>query len=1097
MQNQNRKGSISSEENDFVNSYASLEFHVTCHTKIGQILHICGNKDELGNWNADFSPRLHTQASIYPVWKNKFEFSLPIGMTLEYKYVIIDQQNNKIWEDLPNNSMRTLTMKQPGNFLIYNKMGNLDLKIINKSTSAEIKPNSHINLNLINKENDTGDKKLKNFKFMKEDYSNVASDLPPLDLISYENNKMSIDIYDEYNKNEVKLSLKDRIVMVTVYLPISIEKIGDNNYKIIESDNSLLFRYINKVKTNKKKNLINIKWVGLLKGLYDYDEKEQEEIIEFLRQNDYYAVTPDKKELEYFIYYLERVMYPVFLNNSFNPTDEIYADSKKYVDAFYNVNKEYAYKILNDYQEEDLISIHNIGLAFVADRLMHNKSNSHIGIYMHIDLPSSDVISMFPYYQEIFRCFILCDVIGFHDYTSARNFMTIMRRFFGIFFTVSRKGLITLSRFGRTIIVHIKQARLNYDYIEELKEDEQFKKYDEIYKKENEQYDLVVTSFDYLYCLMPICTKIKAIDLFLENHKELQDKALFRMWIKEYDNDNLDNSSDIINNNINNNELDKKIFIQKNLNKENSDEDSEIDEKKQKMKLEEIENENDAKKIIKQRLINYKNKISEIVNKLKKKYNNDNLIKIEYINDINDAQANNIFKRLALFKNTDIFLYPKFFFMQSLLVKEFLAMQIHKKKNYAAIVSENMALMDIQSAQCANPYNPEMIFKALKKVYGWKFTQSRLDSDLRAIKKVSSFEWVKNFLLDLKIVKVHDNSNKQVMNIDTKYIEVIKYGENFKHLEKRKILKYYKNAHSRLILFNYENTLKEIPEFLNQEKAENILNNEEKMKMIIPDKRIITILKSLCKDKQNMVFIISSYDIKILQKIFSEVDNLGLCGENGFYYKYPEEKEFKTLVKLINTSWKEQVLKIMKMFSERVEGAKIQEKASCISWSYTINSWNLYFTQIQAEEIKNHLISIINTSKLDLVTQNDGTLLIRPHNVNKGAFLAKVLQDKILEKKFDFIFVLGNGEYDEEMFKYLKSAKKYFNNFKEKIKEKIKVISVTVNKQVSLANYFLNNIDDCLEILDSLIHKERSEDVKFSNIIKKYYYDEYEYEYAE
>ena len=98
-----------------------------------------------------------------------------------------------------------------------------------------------------------------------------------------------------------------------------------------------------------------------------------------------------------------------------------------------------------------------------------------------------------------------------------------------------------------------------------------------------------------------------------------------------------------------------------------------------------------------------------------------------------------------------------------------------------------------------------------------------------------------------------------------------------------------------------------------------------------------------------------------------------------------------------------------------------------------------------------------------------------------------------MEKKFDFIFVLGNGEYDEEMFNYLKSAKKYFNNFKEKIK----VISVTVNKQVSLANYFLNNIDDCLEILDSLIHKERNEDVKFSNIVKKYYYDEYEYEYTE
>ena len=1093
MQSHLRKASVSSEENEYENSFADLEFHVTFKSKMYQILHICGNVDDLGNWNADASPKLFTQQGMYPLWKSKFELSLPIGMTLEYKYVLIDQKNNKIWEELPNNSLRTLTMKKAGKYLVINEMGNLDLKIIDKSTSAEIKQSSKINLNLIEKESENEDKKIKNlkFKFMKEDYSNLASDLLPIDLISYENNKMTIDIFNDYDKNEVKLSYKDRIVMVTVYLPITIEKKGKNKYEIIESDNSFFFRYINKIKTEQKKNMINIKWIGLLKDLYKYPEEEQEEILEFLRLRDYYAVTPEKNELDNFIYYLERIMYPVFLNNSFNPNDEIFADSKKYVDAFYNVNKEFANKILSDCQEEDLISIHNIGLAFVADRLMHSKPNSHIGIYIHIDVPSSDVINMFPYYQEIFRCFILCDVIGFHDFTSARNFLTIMRRFFGIFYTVSKKGIITLSRSGRTIIVYIKQAQLNYQYIEELQQNQEFKKYDEIYQKENKDYDIVVTSFDYLYCLIPICSKIKGIDLFLESHKELQNKALFRMWIKEYDNDaidNNDNNDNINENNNNNNYIKKEKNILKiNANEDSSDYDEDEAKKKKKLKEEEIQQEKEYKKIIKQRYINYKKKISLLISNLTKKYNNDKLIKLEYINDINDSQANNIFKRLALFKNTDIFLYPKFFFTQSLIVKEFLSMQKNKNKNYGAIVSENMATIDIQSTQKANPYDAEMISKSLKKIYSWKFFPSRIDYDLKAIKKVPLLEWVKSFLLDLKSIKVHDNSNKQVMNIDTKYIEVIKYGENFKHLEKRKILKYYKNSHSRLILFNYENTLKEIPE------DENIFNNENKLKMLLPDKRIISILKSLCNDKQNMVFIISSYDIKILQKLFKDIDNLGLVGENGFYYKYPEEKEIKTLVKLTNISWKEQVIKIMKMFSERVEGAKIQEMASCILWSYTINSSNSYFTQIQAEEIKNHLISIINTSKLDLVTQNDGTLLIGPHNVNKGAFLAKVLQDKIMEKKFDFIFVIGNGDYDEEMFKYLKSAKKYFNNFKEKIK----VISVTVNKQVSLANYFLNNIDDCLEILDSLIHKERNDDGKFNNIFKKYYFKEFESEYID
>ena len=137
---------------------------------------------------------------------------------------------------------------------------------------------------------------------------------------------------------------------------------------------------------------------------------------------------------------------------------------------------------------------------------------------------------------------------------------------------------------------------------------------------------------------------------------------------------------------------------------------------------------------------------------------------------------------IALFKNTDIFLYQKFFFSQSLIVKEFLVMQKNKTKNYGAVVNENMASMGIRSVYSTNAYDPEMIYKAMSRIYNWRFIPSRLNEDLEAIKKISLLEWVRSFLLDLKIVKVHDNSNKQVMNIDTKYVDVIKFGENFEIL---------------------------------------------------------------------------------------------------------------------------------------------------------------------------------------------------------------------------------------------------------------------------------------------------------------------------
>ena len=48
------------------------------------------------------------------------------------------------------------------------------------------------------------------------------------------------------------------------------------------------------------------------------------------------------------------------------------------------------------------------------------------------------------------------------------------------------------------------------------------------------------------------------------------------------------------------------------------------------------------------------------------------------------------------------------------------------------------------------------------------------------------------------------------------------------------------------------------------------------------------------------------------------------------------------------------------------------------------------------------------------------------------------------------------------MFKYLKSAKKYFYNFVKKIR----VVSTTINKHTSLAHYYFNEINDCIENLE-------------------------------
>jgi hypothetical protein len=67
-----------------------------------------------------------------------------------------------------------------------------------------------------------------------------------------------------------------------------------------------------------------------------------------------------------------------------------------------------------------------------------------------------------------------------------------MKRTFGIFSEITKKGFISISYLGRNIIIHIKQSQLNYDFISKLIETEEFQNYDEKFKKKYENNDLTV-----------------------------------------------------------------------------------------------------------------------------------------------------------------------------------------------------------------------------------------------------------------------------------------------------------------------------------------------------------------------------------------------------------------------------------------------------------------------------------------------------------------------------------------------------------------------------------------------------------------------------
>ena len=1073
IRTQKRKETVSSEENDFQEFYATIQFKVDYPTKSNQALYILGNNEQLGNWDENSAIKMVKLDSKKSIWESQIPIECPVGMTIQYKYIIINElTNKKINEELPNNSLRSITTKKPGHYIIFNKKGELhaNISFIGKGRRSSKRKLSRMVFDTLNTQdlmNESENSKNLKFNFRpSEDFSDFVSNLSPEDLLSYENNKANFDEYDLMDLNQSKdlsdynnnLNTNERIIMVTVYLPVSIKKkdMNKKEYIIIEDENTFLSRYLNVLKNKETLKLI---WVGMLKNYFDFEKDEIIIIEKILKEKNYFMIKPDKKDWNLYLFYLEKIMFPVFYNSSICIDDEFFPDNKRYYDAFYNINKNYYDAIKDNYQDNDFIILQSLALCFIPNLIKNKNYNACIGLYIQEVLPSSDIIKAFPNYHELLKSILLCDVIGFQDFTSARNFLTIMKKFLGIFNEITKKGIISLNYLGRNIIIHIKQPPLTYEYIKTLIQDEEFILLDKRYEKKYENNLLTVISFDYLFILTAIFNKLKAIDLFLNMHKELLGKCSFIMWIKEFEQ---------------NTEADFEEEVEENDDEEEEEEeDSEIEEEEKikKRKVLKIKSELSVKQnsdLINKKMSQYKKKIEKEVSKINKKYKNQNIINIKYISGQNTPSFT-IFKRLAIFKHSNIFLYPLFLRDQGIFVKEFFAMKNNKNENYGAIVSENMPYMGTRSIIKVNPFDSDAIVKALNQIHGWKFNEVRMEADFKSIQKNNVENWIKSFISDMKRIKLNDSDNKMKMGLG-RDIAIIKLNKHFRQLKQDKLYKYYKNSNNRLLVFNYENTL------INNGDNINILENKNL------SKRCIKIISALCSDPNNTVFIISKYDHEILNEIFGSIPNLGICGDNGFFYKYPEMKEFSPLIQDIDNTWRETALKIMKLFSERTEGSKVIEKKSSIIFSY--QNIDNYFGFEQADELKSHLSTILNTPNLDIVTLNSGSLEIKTKNVNKGAFLAKALQDKYFEKRFDLIFIIGYDDTDEEMFKYLKSAVKYFHNFVKKFK----IVTTTITKHMSNANYYFNEVNDCIENLEFII-KERNKEMSEGKNSKNNSYD--------
>lgn len=99
------------------------------------------------------------------------------------------------------------------------------------------------------------------------------------------------------------------------------------------------------------------------------------------------------------------------------------------------------------------------------------------------------------------------------------------------------------------------------------------------------------------------------------------------------------------------------------------------------------------------------------------------------------------------------------------------------------------------------------------------------------------------------------------------------------------------------------------------------------------------LIKRLSKEPNTKVFLVCSDEKQRVHDMFSQIEDLGLAAEDGYFYRWNSQggktaQDWSKLSKDNDLSWIELARSIMKTFTESTEGSYIEEKESMIAWSY-------------------------------------------------------------------------------------------------------------------------------------------------------------------
>jgi trehalose 6-phosphate synthase/phosphatase len=279
---------------------------------------------------------------------------------------------------------------------------------------------------------------------------------------------------------------------------------------------------------------------------------------------------------------------------------------------------------------------------------------------------------------------------------------------------------------------------------------------------------------------------------------------------------------------------------------------------------------------------------------------------------------------------------------------------------------------------------------------------------------------------------------------------------------------------------------------------------------------MIDILKDLCSDKRNIVFVVSGKERHSISETLGEIPNLGLAAEHGMFLSWPtsnvvKKRVWETLIPDQDRSWRSTAITIMEVYTSRTHGSYIEETEMKVLWQY--RDADPEFGYLQARELEDHLSNVLRSYSVDILhggVEEGGFVEVRPKGVNKGVVSTHILKQipKISTwQKVDFILALGDDHCDEPMLSVMRQVGRRALDVKRArnhepplppmpasvtlvdvsscdpfVSSSLRTFTCTVGKKPSAAANYLQDVDEVQEFFDTLV-KVSTRDQKFYSSI--------------